>query len=285
MNSDNWINTIRDDFPALKNRRNGRPLVYFDNACTTLIPNQVIEAMNAYYNCYPACGGQRGYDWFAEEVKRRIEGEPDEGIKGVRQIIREFINARLDSEIIFTFNTSHAINLIALSYKFNPGDVVLMTPMEHNSNLIPWLRLQKKGLIQVAYVRFGKDFAFDQESFEKLFANGRVKLVFMALTSNLTGHTISVGEIIRTAHNNGALVLLEGAQRVPHHAIDVQALDVDFLAFSLHKMCGPKGMAFMESAHCWKKGSEARTAPHPLMSPQRWGADASATPHLKTIRS
>ena len=143
------LEECREDFPSLERRRNGKPPVYLDNACTTLVPRQVIASINEYYTDYPSCGGRRSHHWFAEEVTSRIEGNPDKGIKGARQIIAEFIHAGSEKEIIFTLNTTHAINTVALGFKFQPGDVVLLTDREHNSNLLPWLKLQKAGLIKV----------------------------------------------------------------------------------------------------------------------------------------
>lgn len=245
MNSIKSLESIREDFPSLSNRRNDKSPIYFDNACTTLVPYQVIEAIAEYYAKFPACGGGRSRHWFAKEVASRVEGDPERGITGSRQVIKEFINASSEKEIIFTSNTSHAINLVALGFKFHPNDVVLLADKEHNSNLVPWLRLQKKGIIKVECVALDDDDAFDIEGFKQKLENSRVRLVSMANTSNLTGNTIPAREIIKIAHNYGAEVLLDGAQTVPHRAIDVQELDVDFLAFSIHKMCGPKGVAVL----------------------------------------
>lgn len=242
MNNGESLEECREDFPSIKRWRNGKPPVYLDNACTTLVSRQVIEAINEYYTGYPSCSGGRSRHWFAEEVTSRIEGNPDKGIKGSRRIIAEFINARSEKEIIFTLNTSHAINTVALGFKFQPGDVVLLTDKEHNSNLVPWLKLQKTGLIKVDYTVPNHDDDFDLKAFEQKLKNDRVKLVSMAYTSNATGCTIPAREIIKIAHKYGARVLLDGAQTVPHKAIDVQDLDVDFLAFSIHKMCGPRGV-------------------------------------------
>ncbi len=240
-----WVASIRQDFPALKNRRNGKPPIYFDSACTTLVPQPVIDALNEYYTGFPGCGGARSRHWFAAEVNDRIEGNPDKGIKGSRRLIKEFINARSEKEIIFTLNTSQAINMVALGFKFKAGDVVLLTDKEHNSNLLPWLRLQKKGLIKVAHADSDGDDAFNLGDFKQKLENNRVKLVSLAFTSNLTGYTIPAREIIKLAHAHGAKVLLDAAQTIAHRPIDVQDLDIDFLAFSIHKMCGPKGMGIL----------------------------------------
>ncbi len=245
MRDDSWVEKIREDFPSLKSQRNGKPPVYFDNACTTLVPRQVIQSMNDYYRRFPGCGGARSRHWFAREVTGRIEGDPDKGIKGSRTLVKEFINARSEKEIIFTQNTSHAINIVALGFKFQPGDVVILTDKEHNSNLLPWLRLQKKGLIRVDHVDTDDEGGFDLDGLKEMLENNRVALVSLAYTSNLTGATVPAAEIIKLAHAYGARVLLDAAQTAAHRTIDVQKLDADFLAFSIHKMCGPKGVGVL----------------------------------------
>jgi cysteine desulfurase/selenocysteine lyase len=233
---------VRKDFPSLKNFQNGSPPVYFDNACNTLVPTRVIEALNEYYNDFPACGEGRSRHWFAQEVTDRIDGNPDRGMKGSRHIIKDFINADSHKEIIFTLNSSHGVNIVALGTQFKPGDVVLHTDKEHNSNLIPWLRLQKKGIIKAIPIDSTEDGEIDLDMFEDKLKNNRVRLVSMGYTSNLTGYTLPAKEIVGLAHQYGAKVLLDGAQTVPHQAVDVKDLDVDFLVFSLHKMCGPRGV-------------------------------------------
>jgi cysteine desulfurase / selenocysteine lyase len=245
MTSENVLEWTREDFPALKNRIDGKLPVYFDNACNTLVPQQVIDAITEYYARFPACGENRSQHRFAQEVTDRIEGNLDRGFKGSRKAVKEFINAGSEKEIIFTLNTSHGINIVALGLRFKPGDVVLMTDKEHNSNLIPWLRLQKQGLIKTEHVESDRDGLFDLAAFESKLKSHRVKLVSMAFTSNLTGYTIPAKEIISIAHRYGARVLLDGAQTVPHQAVDVRDLDVDFLAFSIHKMCGPRGVGVL----------------------------------------
>lgn len=239
------LENYRNDFPALARRRNEKPPVYLDNACTTLVPQPVIAAMNEYYADYPACGGRRSHHWFAQEATRRIEGDLEQEIKGARQLITEFIHAGSENEIIFTLNTTHAINTVALGFQFQPGDVVLVTGREHNSNLLPWLRLQNLGLVKVEHTTANFEDVFDLEEFESHFKNNRVRLVSMAWTSNVTGTTFPAKDVIAIAHRYGARVLLDGAQTVPHQAVDVRDLDVDFLAFSLHKMCGPRGVGVL----------------------------------------
>lgn len=245
MTSEQSLEWVRKDFPALENYHNGSPPVYFDNACNTLVPRPVIEALNEYYNDFPACGEGRSRHRFAAEVTDRIDGNPDLGMKGSRNLIKEFLNASSHKEIIFTLNTSHGVNIVALGTQFKPGDIVLHTDKEHNSNLIPWLRLRKKGIIQTDHIDTTGDQEFDLDMFERKLKSGKVRLVSMGFTSNLTGYTVPAKEIIQLAHRYGSKVLLDGAQTIPHQAIDVKDLDVDFLAFSLHKMCGPRGVGVL----------------------------------------
>jgi cysteine desulfurase/selenocysteine lyase len=239
------LENCREDFPVFNTLRNEKPPVYLDNACTTLVPQQVVTVMNEYYREYPGCSGSRSRHWFAEEINNRIEGNTEKGIAGSRRIIADFIHASSEKEIIFTLNTSHSINLIALGFRFQHADTVLLSNMEHNSNLVPWLRLQKSGLINVDYFNLNQDGTYDLNAFEKKLKNGRVRLVSVAYTSNATGSTIPAAEIVSLAHRYGAKILLDGAQTVPHQIVDVQNLDVDFLAFSMHKMCGPRGVGVL----------------------------------------
>lgn len=237
--------SVREDFPALKERRNGKPAIYLDNACTTLVPYQVVGAISEYYTGYPGCAGGRSRYWFSEEVSAQIEGDPERGLRGSRRTIQEFINAGSEKEIIFTPNASQAINSVALGYEFTPGDIVLLTEKEHNSNLIPWLRLRDRGVLQVSYIGSNQDDSLDLDRLEHEMESGKVRLVSMAYTSNLTGYTIPAESVIKMAHDHGARVLLDAAQTVPHQTVDVRRLDVDFLAFSAHKMCGPRGVGVL----------------------------------------
>jgi cysteine desulfurase/selenocysteine lyase len=231
------IEECRDHFPSLKRRRDGKPPIYLDNACTTLVPQQVIDSINAYYLNFPACGGRRSHHWFSEEVTNRTQD--------ARRQIAGFIHAASEKEILFTSNTTHSINSVALGFNFRPGDVVILTDREHNSNLLPWLKLQKSGQIKLEFVKADPDGSFDLDDFEQKLKQNRIRLVSLAFTSNLTGYTLPAEQVINIAHQYGARVLLDGAQTAPHQAIDVQTLDVDFLAFSLHKMCGPRGIGIL----------------------------------------
>jgi cysteine desulfurase/selenocysteine lyase len=240
----NQVERFREDFPSLRQTRDGKPPIYFDNACTTLVPQTVIDAINEYYTRYPGCGGRRSHHWFAEEVTARIEAT-DGTVPGSRSVIAGFINATSEKEILFTLNTTHALNAVALGFNFRQGDTVLTTDREHNSNLIPWLRLAARGLIKVEPVSMNSDDEFDLDLLEQKLKRGCVRLVSMGYASNITGYAIPAGEIIKLAHKYGARVLLDAAQAAPHIKVDVAALDVDFLAFSLHKMCGPRGLGVL----------------------------------------
>ena len=220
---------IKEDFPLLKSQFNGKPLVYLDSACMSLKPKQVVDAMDEYYLEYPACSGRSSHR-LGEKVTQKV--------KEARQIMASFINAK-EQEVVFTRNTTEGINLIANSLDFKSGDVVLTTDKEHNSNLIPWQRLEKTKGIRHEIVRSNDDGTFNLERFKDSIKG--VRLVSMVHTSNLDGVTIPAEEIIRIAHESGALVLLDAAQSIPHKRIDVKKLDVDFLAFSGHKMAGPTG--------------------------------------------
>ncbi|MFC1900028.1 aminotransferase class V-fold PLP-dependent enzyme [Chloroflexota bacterium] len=245
MTGYNALEWTRQDFPSLKNIKDGNPPVYFDNACNTLVPRQVIEALTEYYNNFPACGEGRSRHWFAQEVTDRIEGNPERNFKGSRNAIKEFINAESEKQIIFTLNTSHGINIVALGMRFKQGDTVLLTDKEHNSNLIPWLRLQKQGHIETDNVESDEDGCLDLDAFEQKLKSRRVRLVSMAYTSNLTGYTLPAKELVDIAHHYGAIVMLDAAQTAPHQAVDVRDLDIDFMVFSIHKMCGPRGIGIL----------------------------------------
>jgi cysteine desulfurase/selenocysteine lyase len=245
LNHSEWVQEARNDFPLLKQTRNGKPIIYFDSACTSLVPLPVIESLNEYYTNFPGCSGTRSRYWIAREVTRRIEGDLETGLQGSRQVIQKHINARSSQEIIFTFNTTHALNILALGMKFNSKDTVLLTDREHNSNLIPWLRLQKKGILKVNFLESRPDGTFDLNNLYDRLSNNQISLLSLGYTSNLTGETLPAREVIRLAHEKGALVILDAAQTAPHQSIDVQDLDVDFLAFSIHKMCGPKGVGIL----------------------------------------
>lgn len=225
------LEKIRKDFPLLQKTINGKPIVYFDNACSSLRPLSVIEAMDEYYRNYPACGG-RSMHKLGEIVTSKIDE--------TRKILAKFIGAKRKEEVIFTRNTTEGINLVAHSLGLKRGDVVLTTDKEHNSNLIPWQIISEKEGIIHKIVPSKKDNTFDLEAFEEMMSE-KIKLVSMVCTSNLDGVSVPAREIIKIAHRFGAKVMLDAAQTAPHQEIDVSKLDVDFLAFSGHKMLGPSG--------------------------------------------
>ena len=228
---------IRDDFPALSRKKNGKPPIYFDNACMTLKPQSVIDATVEYYTKFPACGGEgRSAHWFSQEVNKRVDKSREE--------IAKFIGAKSEKEIIFTRNTTEGINILANGYQWK-NDKILTTTKEHNSNLYPWKDLEKKGLIEYYYIPFCKDYTFDLENFEKTVKEKAITMVSMGISSNLDGYTIPYSEITKIAHKYGAKVLLDGAQYIPHKKINVIKDNIDFLAFSIHKMGGPSGMGIL----------------------------------------
>jgi len=220
---------IRKDFNILENKNKHTP-IYFDNACMSLKPKQVVDAMNEYYLNYPACAGRSSH---------RLGDTVTKKIKEARQIVAKFINASNENEIIFTRNTTEGTNLFANSIGLKKDDIVLISDKEHNSNLVPWLLLRDKIGIVVKIIRSNEDGSFNLDNFSEMIVGA--KIVSIVHTSNLDGVTNPAKEIIEIAHKNGVLVFLDVAQSIPHRKIDVKDLDVDFLAFSGHKMMGPTG--------------------------------------------
>ncbi len=221
------INKIRKDFKILSDEK---APIYFDNACMSLKPNTVVNAMNTYYYEFPACAGRSAHK-MGDKVTKKI--------KETRTLIAKFINADSQKEIIFTRNTTEGINLLANSFPFKSGDIVLVSDKEHNSNLVPWLRLKEKAGIILKIIPGNNDNTFNLENFKEQVIGA--KFVSIGHTSNLDGVTNPAKEIIEIAHKNGVLVHLDAAQSIAHQKIDVRDLDVDFLSFSGHKMLGPSG--------------------------------------------
>ncbi len=232
------VEKIRADFPVLQTKLKGKPIIYFDNACMALRPTQVIEAMNEYYYKYPGCAGRSIH---------KIGNMVTEAYEHARKRMAKFIGTKSDKEIIFTRNTTEGLNLVANAFDFSSGDVVLTSDREHNSNLLPWQLLAKRKGIKHEIIFSAEDMTFDLGEFERKVKDigDKMKLVSIVHTSNLDGYTIPIKEVIEIAHAAGALVMVDGAQSVPHKNIDVRKLDADFLAFSGHKMMGPSGIGVL----------------------------------------
>jgi len=231
MIPDKELERIRSDFPILSRGIDGKPLIYFDNACMSLRPKQVMQVMNQYYEEYPACAG-RSIHKLGKVVTDRVAE--------ARKTMAKFLGAKKVEEIVFTRNTTESINLISHSLDFKRGDAVVTSDREHNSNLLPWQFLSKKAGVEHRVVYSNDNMEFDLERFEEAVGKG-VKLVSLVHTSNLDGYTLPAREIIKISHEHGSLVMLDGAQSAPHKQVDVRRLDVDFFALSGHKMLGPSG--------------------------------------------
>lgn len=224
------VEKIRQDFPAINGP--GKAPIYLDNACVTLRPQQVIEAMNQYYAEHPSCH-RRSVHKFGKRTT--------EGYEQAKKTLQKFINANDHSEIIFTKNATEAINIVAHQFPFKPEDVILISDLEHNSNFLPWQVTAKQQKLTLKMFSLGADLTFDMDKF-KAQLKSDVKLVSVVHTSHVTGYTLPLKEIIELAHDHGAFVMVDAAQSAAHIPLDVQELDVDFLAFSFHKMLGPSGM-------------------------------------------
>jgi cysteine desulfurase / selenocysteine lyase len=227
---------IRSDFPILEREvKPGVKLIYLDSTASAQKPLQVIEAMNTYYRTSNA-NIHRGVHTLAEEATALYEG--------ARQRIAAFVGAPSSEQIIYTRSATEAINLVAFSWgrkNLHAGDLILLTEMEHHSNIVPWQMLAAERDLRIEYIPLTPDFLLDMEAYRELLKMGP-KMVAFTHMSNVLGTITPAKEIIRLAHAAGALTLIDGAQSVPHFAVDVQDLDVDFLAFSSHKMCGPTGI-------------------------------------------
>lgn len=226
---------IRQDFPILKRKINDHPLIYFDNAATTQKPKQVIGAIKEFYENYNAN---------VHRAIHTLSQESSELYGNAHEEVAKFINADSMEEIIFVRGTTEAINLVAYAWGLrNVGseDEVLVTLMEHHSNVVPWEMLSKMNGFRVKYAEVNDDGTLNYESFENAISR-KTKIVCLAHVSNVTGVINDVKRVAKIAHEYGVLVLVDGAQSVPHLPVDVKDLDVDFFAFSGHKMLGPTGI-------------------------------------------
>ncbi|GAO28012.1 aminotransferase class V-fold PLP-dependent enzyme [Geofilum rubicundum] len=238
------IEDIRKDFPILSRPVNGRPLVYFDNGATTQTPRQVVEAMSQVYYEYNS-NIHRGV--------HTLSNICTEAFEAVRQKITTFINATETREVIFTRGTTEAINLVAHSFGetyLKAGDEIIISGMEHHSNIVPWQMLQKRRGIQLKVIPVLDDGSLDMGALQEL-VSPRTRLVAVTHISNVLGTINPVEEIIALAHQNQAAVLIDGAQAIHHTKVDVQQLDCDFYVFSGHKMYGPTGSGVLYGKEKW----------------------------------
>ena len=238
------INKVREDFPILSRTVYGKPLVYFDNGATTQKPLCVLDAMREEYLNVNA-NVHRGVHWMSQQATDLHEA--------ARETVRKFINARSTTEIVFTRGTTESLNLVASSFTegcMQTGDEVIVSTMEHHSNIVPWqLQEQRKGIV-LKVIPMTDEGVLDQQAYEQLFSE-RTKLVSVTQVSNVLGTINPVKEMIRIAHEHGVPVMIDGAQSVPHFAVDVQDLDCDFLAFSGHKVYGPTGVGVLYGKEEW----------------------------------
>jgi len=238
------ITKVRESFPILSRTVYGKPLVYFDNGATTQKPLCVLDAMQEEYLNVNA-NVHRGVHWMSQQATDLHEA--------ARETVRKFINARSTTEIVFTRGTTESLNLVASSFVegcMKEGDEVIVSTMEHHSNIVPWqLQEQRKGIV-LKVIPMTDEGELLLEEYEKLFTE-RTKLVSVTQVSNVLGTINPVKEMIRIAHEHGVPVVVDGAQSVPHFAVDVQDLDCDFLAFSGHKVYGPTGVGVLYGKEEW----------------------------------
>ena len=238
------ITKIREDFPILGRTVYGRPLVYLDNAATTQKPRCVVDAITEEYYSVNA-NVHRGVHFLSQQATELHEA--------ARETVRRFINARSTNEIVFTRGTTESINLLASSFGeacMTEGDEIIVSTMEHHSNIVPWQLLRERRGIVIRVIPMSDDGRLLLDEYERLF-NERTRLVCVAHVSNVLGTVNPVQQMIATAHAHGVPVLVDGAQSVPHMAVDVQALDADFYAFSGHKVYGPTGVGVLYGKEKW----------------------------------
>lgn len=229
---------VRLDFPVLQQRVHGKPLIYLDNAATSQKPTAVIQAITEYYEAYNA-NVHRAIHALGERATIAYEA--------VREKTARFIRAESPQSIIFTKSASEAINMVAYAWGYSnlrEGDEIVITPMEHHSNLIPWQQLARRTRAKLRYFDLTDDGRLDMSNVDELI-NSKTRLVAVTHISNVLGTINPVAEITKKAHTVGAITLVDGAQSAPHMSIDVQQLGCDFFAFSAHKMCGPTGVGVL----------------------------------------
>lgn len=232
------VEDIRQDFPILQRDVYGRPLVYLDNAATTQKPRSVVEAIsNEYYSTN--ANVHRGVHFLSQKATDLHEA--------ARERVRQFINARSTAEVLFTRGTTESLNLVASSFGeafLKEGDEVIVSVMEHHSDIVPWQLLRERKGIVIRVIPMDDSGRLDLEAYERLFSE-RTRLVCVAHVSNVLGTVNPVKQMAATAHAHGAYILVDGAQSIPHFKVDVQDLDCDFLTFSGHKIYGPTGIGVL----------------------------------------
>ncbi|BDG81473.1 MULTISPECIES: cysteine desulfurase SufS [Bacillus] len=232
------ITDIREQFPILHQQVNGHDLVYLDSAATSQKPRAVIETLDKYYNQYNS-NVHRGVHTLGTRAT--------DGYEGAREKVRKFINAKSMAEIIFTKGTTTSLNMVALSYaraNLKPGDEVVITYMEHHANIIPWQQAVKATGATLKYIPLQEDGTISLDDVRAT-VTSNTKIVAVSHVSNVLGTINPIKEMAKIAHDNGAVIVVDGAQSTPHMKIDVQDLDCDFFAFSSHKMCGPTGVGVL----------------------------------------
>ncbi|MGB0198623.1 MAG: aminotransferase class V-fold PLP-dependent enzyme [Flavobacteriaceae bacterium] len=237
------IDKIRADFPILQRKVNGKPLVYFDNAATSQTPQKVIDVISDYYQNYNA-NIHRGVHTLSQEATDRYEF--------ARKTLQEHFNAKHAHEILFTSGTTHSINLVAFGFGtlLNPGDEVIVSALEHHSNIVPWQMMCERSGAQLKVIPMTEEGSLDMTAYAQL-VNKKTRLVFVNHVSNALGTVNPIKEIIDQAHEVGAAVLIDGAQACPHIKPDLQTLDVDFYTVSAHKLCGPTGVGLLYGKEEW----------------------------------
>jgi cysteine desulfurase/selenocysteine lyase len=243
------IQAIRDQFPILDQEVNGHRLVYLDSAATSQKPIMVIEAINTYY---------RSINSNVHRGVHTLGTRATDAYEGAREKVRKFINAEKSEEIIFTRGTTASLNLVAQSFgqaQLEAGDEIVLTPMEHHANLIPWQQVAKRTGAKLTYIKLQEDGTVSLDAVREA-VTSRTKIVAMAQVSNVLGAINPIKEVAAIAHEYGAVMVVDGAQSVPHMKVDVQDLGADFFAFSGHKMCGPTGIGVLYGKKKWFESME-----------------------------
>ena len=250
---ESWVNmdpiALKDEFPILHQEINGHPLVYLDNAATTQKPRAVLEAVRKYY------------EWDNANVHRGVHtlgSRATDAYEGAREKVARFLNAASTREIVFTRGTTASLNLIASGYArqtLREGDEIVITPMEHHSNLIPWQQAAKATGATLKYIPLQPDGTVSLADVENT-VTSNTKIVAIAYVSNVLGTVNPVAEIAAIAHRHGAVIVVDGAQSTPHMKVDVRGLNIDFYALSGHKMCGPTGIGVLYGKAQWLERME-----------------------------